>query len=336
MTRKRNVSRKASRKVTKKSVVRITGKTPPLSWLRYRGRGIYKYSNDRLVPMNKPSVNRRRAKDVAKARDFKVNRGVSIIFDEYGRATTAEIVLRSIIQVNADLVKHDQAMATLAGTGKRVSMLSIHGKKGVGNFIDRLVALNIADITWRDMENGLRVTPIDRGCPDLVPVRYAKAFDAGETPDDQGYWTHFEDGGIEIKTTCGQLKSSSSKILQDAFPNGEITYDAARIEFLGSVTWSAHHPDSTRLLTFLWDNISGTPQIVAAFYADGLNPTDYCHSSSARAAAKRARSGKKAHPTNATSLNRSGKDKLRFVAILNDSRYIEKLRQRSFLPKSGI
>lgn len=335
MTRRKKASRKASRKVTKK-VVKITGKTPPLAWLRYRGRGIYDYSNDRLVPMNRPSVRRRRAKDVARAKDFKVNRDMPIIFDEYGRATTAEIVLRSIIQVNADLVKHDQVMATLAGTGKRVSMLSIHGKKGVGNFIDRLLAMNIADITWRDMENGLRVTPIDRGCPDLVPIRFAKAFEAGETPDDQGYWTHFEDGGIEIKTTCGTLKPKTSKILQAAFPNGEITYDATKIEFLGSVTWSAHHPDSTRLLTFLWDNISGTPQIVAAFYADDLKPADYCRSRSARAAAKRASSGKKAHPTNATSLNRRGKDKLRFVAVLNDSRYTEKLRQPSFLPKSGI
>ena len=339
MTRKRNVrkvSRKASRKVTKKSVVRITGKTPPLLWLRYHGRGMYEYSNDRLVPMNKPATNRRRAKDVAKASDFKVSRGVSITFDEHGRAITTDTVVRSIIQVNADLVKHDRSMATLAGSGKRVSMLSIHGKKGVGNFIDRLIAMNIADITWRDAEDGLRVTPIDRGCPDLVPVRFAKAFEAGETPDDQGFWTHFEHGGLEIKTTCGQLKSPTSKILQDAFPNGEITYDAARIEFLGSVTWSAHHPDSPRLLTFLWDNICGIPQIVAAFYSDAFEPEDYCSVSSARAAAKRASSGKKAHPTNATSLNRRGKDKLRFVAVLNDSRYTEKLRQPSFLPKSGI
>ena len=333
---KRQQKKKNKRVVTKRKKVQIVGKTPPLSWLRYHGRGMYEYSNDRLVPMNKPSVNRRRAKDMAKAADFKVNRSVTITFDEHGRAITTDTVLRSIIQVNADLVKHDRSMATLAGSGKRLSMLSIHGKKGVGNFIDRLIAMNIADITWRDAENGLRVTPIDRGCPDLVPIRFAKAFEAGETPADQGFWTHFEHGGLEIKTTCGQLKPPTSKVLQDAFPNGEITYDAARIEFLGSVTWSAHHPDSPRLLTFLWDNICGTPQIVAAFYSDALEPEDYCKSSSARAAAKRARSGKKAHPTNAVSLKRCGKDKLRFIAVLNDSRYIDKLRQRSFLPKSGI
>lgn len=339
MTKRQRKAKKSKKTVTKKKV-QITGKKPPLSWLRYSGRGMYEYSNDRLVPMNRPSIRRRRAKDVAKASDFKVNRE-PITFDEHGRAITAETVLRSIIQVNADLVNHDRVMATLAGSGKRVSMLSIHGKKGVGNFIDRLVAMNIADITWRDAEDGLRVTPIDRGCPDLVPIRYAEAFNAGDTPDDDEFWTHFEHGGLEIKTSCGNLKPKTSKIMQDAFPNGEITYDATRIAFLGSVTWTAHHPDSPRLLTFMWDNICGTPQIVAAFYADDIAPEDYCRSSSARAAAKRAearrsRGGKKPHPTNATSLKRCGKDKLRLIAVLNDSRYIEKLRTQAFLPKAGI
>ena len=317
--------RKASRKATKKRVV-LTGKTPPLSWLRYSGRGMHDYSNDRLVPMNGPAANRRRARDTAIASDFKINRDMRLSFDNRGRAIAAETVLRSIIQVNADLVTHARCQAVLARSRKRISMLSVHGKKAVGNFVGRGIANNIADITWHNSVNGLRVTPIDAGCPDMVPIRFAKAFDAGKTPDSKKFWARFEHGGLEIKVTCGSLKPKTSKIRQAAFPDGELTYDATRIEFLSSVTWSAHHSDSSRLLTFLWDNIRGVPQIVAGFHSDNLNPDDYGKQSDPTAS--------DGHSTNATSLRRRGKNKLRFVAVLNDRRYIEKLRH--FLPESGL
>lgn len=324
---------------------RIVGKTPPQSWTHFRGRGMYDYSNDRLVPMNDSLESRRTATDRALAKDFVVNPDLKkIVFDSKGHFTVPDTIIRAAVQVNADCVKHHGCNATLARSGKRLSMLSVHGKKAIGNFIGRLLAMNIADIMRPDKANGLRENPKDYGCPDLVPAEFVKKFEEARKALEnrtkskklskavlkvllKTYWSRFRHGGIEIKLTCGQLVSQNHGRRKASFaPHGEMPFDAPRIDVLSAISWSAHHDGSSRILGLLWDYVRGVPQIVAAFYAGDLTARDYGEQGNPTAT--------DGHTTNQTKIKRQGKDKFEFIFVLNDRRYVEAIRR--FLPESGV
>jgi len=258
-------------------------------------RSIYDYSNDRLLPMELGQV----------ASGFRVRRGFSLVYDgEHG--LPAAVAHRAVATVNTWLVQHAAARFQLARSGKWESSLDVHGKKAVGNFIGRAFCDNVQDITWPSPD-GLRNTPIDSGCPDLIPARYS----GGDHE-----WTQFRKGGIEVKATCGALR-----------PGPKPGYGESRVSRLAGVTWSAHHPFSRRVLGLVWDYIAGVPQVVGAFYAGGLRAEDFgdCKPDLSK------RSG---NSTNAAAIKSSGRAKFQWVCAYDNDEYVECFRR--VLPACGL
>lgn len=261
-------------------------------------RGMYDYTNDRLTPMYIGSP-------VSKLR---VRRGFKLVYDRAGNSIPASVVHRAVLTTNAWLAQHMDTKFALAKSGKRVSSLDVHGRKAVGNFAGRAVCDNIQDITWGS-PTGLRNTPIDAGCPDLIPAADA----AGNHR-----WSQFRRGGIEVKATCGRLRAGAAKSLR---------YDDSRIERMSGVTWSAHHPHSTRVLGLLWDNVTGVPQIVAAFYATGLTVANFGN-------CKPDLSRRGGNSTNASAIKSRGIAKFGWVCVFDDRAYIDRIRH--MMPGCGL
>lgn len=293
----RKMGKKTAKTMNKKRAapqlgVEISRPAPP--------RGIYDYSNDRLLPMELAA---------AEPRKIKTHRGFELVYDSKGNCIMSSVVQRSVATVNAWLVEKTRLQLPLARSGKRVSSLDVHGLKGIGNFIGRAICHNIQDITWHD-ENGLRNTPVDRGCPDLIPAQYVE--------DGKDYdWAHFRKGGIEVKVTCGRVKK-----------NAGLRYDESRLWHLdNNMPWSAHHPDSTRMLGLLWDYVDGVAQIVGVFYSNRLRQASY--GDTKPNLKKRA-----GNTTNCGALNRAAQHTFQWVCVRNDKVYISKIRQ--MLPMCGL
>lgn len=263
-------------------------------------RGVYDYSNDRLLPME-PAA--------AAPRKNKARRGFRLAYDSKGSSIASSVVRQAITTTNGWLAECTRLQLPLARSGKRVSSLDVHGLKAVGNFIGRAMCHNIQDITWHDAD-GLRNTPVDRGCPDLVPAQYVED---GKDHD----WARFRKGGIEVKVTCGRVKK-----------NVGLRYDESRLAHLdNNMPWSAHHPDSTRMLGLLWDYVEGVAQIVGAFYSDRLRRASY--GDTKPNLKKRA-----GNTTNCGALNRAAQHTFQWVCVRNDKAYVGKIRQ--MLPMCGL
>ncbi len=289
---KRKLAKRANKKQGAVLGVEIIKPTLP--------RGVYDYSNDRLLPME-PAT--------AEPRKTRARRGLKLVYDGKGNSITSSTVRQAAAAVNAWLSEYTRLQLPLARSGKRVSALDVLGLKAIGNLIGRALCHNIQDITWRD-QDGLRNTPVDRGCPDLVPARYVED---GKDHD----WPHFKHGGIEVKVTCGRVKK-----------NAGLRYDESRLTHLGNnMPWSAHHPDSTRMLGLLWDYVDGVAQIVGVFYSNRLRQASY--GDTKPNLKKRA-----GNTTNCGALNRAAQHTFQWVCVRNDKAYISKIRQ--MLPACGL
>jgi len=263
-------------------------------------RGVYDYSNDRLLPME-PST--------AQPRKNKARRGFKLVYDNKGNSIASAVVRQAVATTNAWLVEYTRLQLPLARTGKRVSALDVLGKKAVGNLIGRAMCHNIQDITWH-ATNGLRNTPVDRGCPDLVPAAYVED---GKEHD----WSRFKKGGIEVKTTCGSLKKGAI-----------MRYDESRLDYIGNnMPWGAHHNSTVRMLGLFWDYVDGVAQIVGAFYSNRLRKSSYGET---RPNLKEM-SG---HTTNRGGLTRAAQHTFEWVCVRNDKVYIDKIRR--MLPNCGL
>lgn len=263
-------------------------------------RGVYDYSNDRLLPME-PAA--------AEPRKNKAHRGFKLMYDGKGNSVTSSVVRQAVATVNGWLAEKTRLRLPLARSGKQVSSLDVHGLKGIGNFIGRALCHNIQDITWHDA-NGLRNTPVDRGCPDLVPAKYVED---GKDHD----WPRFKKGGIEVKVTCGSLKKGSA-----------LRYDESRLDYIGNnMPWGAHHDGSTRMLGIFWDYVDGVAQIVGAFYSNRLRPSSYGET---QPNLKKTAG----NTTNRGGLNRAAQHTFKWVCVRNDKVYIDKIRR--MLPQCGL
>ena len=263
-------------------------------------RGVYDYSNDRLLPME-PAM--------AEPKKTRARRGYNLVYDNKGSSIGSSIIRQAMATTNAWLTEYTRLQLPLARTGKRVSALDVLGLKAIGNLIGRAMCHHIQDITWHDA-NGLRNTPVDRGCPDLVPAQYVE--------DGKDYdWPRFKKGGIEVKVTCGSLKKGST-----------LRYDESRLEYIGNnMPWGAHHNDSTRMLGLLWDYVDGVAQIVGAFYSNRLRSSSYGET-------KPNLKKTSGNTTNRGGLNRAAQHTFQWVCVRNDKAYVDKIRK--MLPECGL
>jgi transcriptional regulator with XRE-family HTH domain len=148
---------------------------------------------------------------------------------------------------------------------------------------------------------GALVNPIEKGHPDIIPLKGRNATEAQlrNYPE-----------GLEIKVTVGNVAKGSD--LQPGAP---------RIASLTGITWQAHHREVKSLLGLTVD-FAGTlrdgrryPVVTAVFYADDLTVDDWGEIS-----------GTTGRNTKVTGMRSSGKSKMGngWVLILDQAEYHEK------------
>jgi hypothetical protein len=82
----------------------------------------------------------------------------------------------------------------------------------------------------------------------------------------------FATGGVEIKATVGSVPTPASLAKKQMTKPG---IGDQRITLLKSYDWKAHHRDTNNLIGILWDFINGAPSIVAVFYSNELEISNW-------------------------------------------------------------
>ena len=82
----------------------------------------------------------------------------------------------------------------------------------------------------------------------------------------------FQNGGIEIKATCGSVPTPAV-CARRGVEKPDI--GDQRIQVLQGYDWKAHHRDTNNLMGILWDFIDGVPRIVAVFFANNLTIAEW-------------------------------------------------------------
>ena len=136
-------------------------------------------------------------------------------------------------------------------------------------------------------------------------------------PISKEVFSPYKYGGIEIKATCGNTPPAH------IVPKPLI--GEQRVALLNSFEWKAHHRTTNHLLAILWDFINGNPTIVACFFQDNLDIEDW-----GRIVQPHEGGGR---TTSVSIMQKSGIKKMceGWVAVLDDSQYIELLSNRKWI-----
>lgn len=187
-----------------------------------------------------------------------------------------------------------------------INLFRIIDKKATSGMLgEALIAM------FEDLSDELTNNPSPTGHPDMVPQKYVEN---PELLSEDNNWDQFELGGVEVKSTCGNLKSGKTKELDVGDP---------RIDYLSSIEWKGHHTNINHLLALYWDYVEGVPRIMAAFYSNELIPDDFNMTRS------KADGG---NTTNVAPTNAAGRNKLlqNWIAIADKREYIEFFKQDKF------
>lgn len=147
------------------------------------------------------------------------------------------------------------------------------------------------------------VNPIEKGHPDLVPARAARATEAElrNYPD-----------GLEIKCTVGNIEQGAN-----------LRAGQQRVNRLTSIVWQAHHREVDALMGLCWDfanerDAFNYPAITGVFYSNSLEECDWG-----------AISGTTGRNTKVSGMVQSGKQKMAagWVLVLDNPTYVERYRR---------
>jgi hypothetical protein len=174
-------------------------------------------------------------------------------YSDAGESFEPRDMLKAAIETN-------KAISTLTKTFKRESdmeLFDVIDKKQTGAFIGAIFIQKLADES-----DYLSKNPSQTGHPDLVPTKFVD-----EDKDwDQKYWDQFPHGGVEVKTSCGNLKNGMTHIL---------TINDSRVDHITGVVWKGHHNEINYLLGLYWDYIDSVPKIISAVFSNELVPDDF-------------------------------------------------------------
>lgn len=308
---RRKARRRGRRSAEARRAALVGGAIPtPQYVLHHDTRGINE-SGGRHVPETNPGHRMVDSRVVAGEDRFLVNERL-VIDGGPGVRLPASSCIGALVWANRAAHTAWSTKCVLPGSASEVSIFDamMSDLKAVSSAMGALFVRGL--VSYPDA--GLTLNPKQSGNPDILPTpvyeRMMAAERAGEKPD----WNRVSHG-IEAKGTCGTV----------AEPELSYPYDATRVGMLKSFNFSAHHNENRCLLGVLWDHVAGVPQIVGAFYGKGFGQGDFTKT-------KRRKLGSRS--TNSCSLTRSGLDKLRYVCVLNDARYIGAVANR--LPECGL
>ena len=198
-----------------------------------------------------------------------------------------------------------------------VDVFGILGMRNLSAFIGEVFARSL-----ETKANGLlKINPHQDGYPDLLLLDSLGLSDWNSLRDrlkDKAPFSPFENGGIEIKATCGSVPSPA-----ECRKKGieKPTIGDERIEYLKGYDWKAHHRETNCLIGILWDFVNGLPRIVSLFYSDQLTEDDWGKIVKPKKGGGRT--------TSVSIMNRVGIKKMYNGTLLvkNDNRYIQFLNR---------
>jgi len=162
-------------------------------------------------------------------------------------------VLEAALQTNKSIGEVDEACKKYAN----LDIFDTVDKKVTGSIVGSIFVKKFVFVA----KEYLGLNPSPTGNPDLVPVEYLR-----EKKPEQVNWDQFPYGGIEVKTSSGDLPKGVTAKLENR---------ASRIKYLQNVVWKGHHTAINNLLGLYWDYYEGLPTIMAAFYSNELQSSDF-------------------------------------------------------------
>lgn len=196
-----------------------------------------------------------------------------------------------------------------------VDIFSILGMRNLSAFIGELFAKSLA----KESKNRFIKNPHQDGYPDLLlmdtgGIKLYEEIRARGGLREKSPFSPFQNGGIEIKATCGSVPTPTqcAKLGIEKPDMGE-----TRIDVMRGYDWKAHHRETNNLVGILWDFLDGVPHVVAVFFGNTLTENDW---------------GKIVQPkdgggrtTSVSIMPRSGVNKMyqNWIAVKKDHRYVK-------------
>ena len=200
-----------------------------------------------------------------------------------------------------------------------LDIAAILGLRNLSEFIGELLAAGMV----RTADKQLEPNPHQDGYPDLLLMDdYGRAqWDIlkGRTGEKRPF-SPFPGGGLEVKATCGSVRSPTQSQRQGI----ERPYMGdTRIAAMTGYDWKAHHQETNNLVGILWDFIERRPRVVAVFYSNDLVKDDWGQIVQPRTGGGRT--------TSVSILGRTGIQKMYggWLCVLSDGSYADFLNKRN-------
>lgn len=192
-----------------------------------------------------------------------------------------------------------------------VDIARILGMRNLSAFIGEVYAAALAT----ESEGLFKQNPHQDGYPDLLVMTDEGKKEMERLKNnlrDKKPFSPFVPGGLEVKATVGSVPSPA--VLQK---KGLLKPDIgdSRIDLLMGYDWKAHHRETNNLIGILWDFIDGKPTIVAIFYSNEIEVSDWSEIVQPKAGGGRT--------TSVSIMKRTGVKKMYdgWLAITDDKRY---------------
>lgn len=164
----------------------------------------------------------------------------------------------------------NSAFRKYAAVDKNLDIFGLLGMRNLSAFVGEAFVSSLAQVSG----GLLKKNPHQDGYPDLLLLddQGCRIWNTIQNKQDKGPFSPFGGGGIEVKATCGDLPTPR-QCQKRGSPKPGI--GDTRSSLVRSYTWKAHHRQTNNLVGLLWDFRERVPQIVAIFYSDKLEQSDW-------------------------------------------------------------
>lgn len=208
-----------------------------------------------------------------------------------------------------------------------INIFEVLGMRNLSGMVGEYFCHSIQRFSSKKLINN----PHQDGYPDLLLVdteekmNYLKSIcklndNNRLSPYRKSDFSPFKYGGLEVKATCGSTPNATQT------PKPLI--GDQRIELMNKFDWKSHHRGTNNLIGILWDFINGVPTIVATFYRNDLTEDDWGKIVQPKSGGGRT--------TSVSIMNAAGISKMAqgWIAVIDDSAYIEKLSRKKWIGKN--
>lgn len=215
--------------------------------------GALKINPAELTALTVEKINGREIPDETAPVEFIENKDskANFRYGKDGKTFNAEDVMLAATNTNTAI----RAFSVLFRQSSGTDLTSVIDKKQTGAFLGAVFVSNLAETA----STYLARNPSQTGHPDLIPANY---LNDGKTY----HWDQFPNGGVEIKTSCGNLPSGVTH---------ELKLGAPRVNDITGIVWKGHHNQINHLLGLFWDYYAGIPTVLGGFYSNELVPDDF-------------------------------------------------------------